>query len=126
VLKSIAIVLGRSIAIHSNIDTAQIIACANIEPEILSRTELRIAFEVPFDASLDIRYVFFEKSEQCLLTTYMLSYSVSLPVAIVDALNDTDVEYGEVLVYDLDTQGVRFSFIDCHVATLRFTDFNGT
>jgi len=50
---------------------------------------------------------------------------VSLPVAIVDALNASDVEYGEVLVYEVDTQGLRFSFIDCHIVTLRFTDFKG-
>ena len=55
----------------------------------------------------------------------MLSHSVLLPVAIVDVLNTTDVEYGEVLVYELDTRSVRFSFVECNIVTLRFTDFKG-
>ena len=47
-------------------------------------------------------------------------------MAIVDALDDDDVEYGEVLVYELTTDVLRFSTVtECYVATLRFTDFAG-
>ena len=50
---------------------------------------------------------------------------MSLPAAIVDALNDDVVddvvEDGEVLVYELTTDEMT----QCYVATLRFTDLDG-
>ena len=46
---------------------------------------------------------------------------MSLPAAIVDALNDDVVEDGEVLVYEL----TRDEMTQCYVATLRFTDLDG-
>lgn len=56
----------------------------------------------------------------------ILQYSVSLPVAIVDTLNDEEVEYGEVLVYELTRDFLRNSpTTECYIATLRFTDFAG-
>ena len=51
---------------------------------------------------------------------------VSLPVAIVDTLQDDDVEYGEVLVYELTSDFLRNQpSTRCYIATLRFTDFTG-
>ena len=47
-------------------------------------------------------------------------------MAIVDTLQDVDVEYGEVLVYELTRDVLRNdAFIECYTATLRFTDFAG-
>ena len=51
---------------------------------------------------------------------------VLLPVAIVDVLQDNDVEYGEVLVYGLSSDTLRNQpSVQCYTATLRFTDFTG-
>ena len=47
-------------------------------------------------------------------------------MAIVDTLRDTDVEYGEVLVYELSRDFLRNDpLTECYTATLRFTDFAG-
>lgn len=43
----------------------------------------------------------------------------------MDALNDDDVEYGEVLVYEVTTDFVRLGVTECNIVSLRFTDFDG-
>lgn len=64
--------------------------------------------------------------EVCINCVLLCGYSVSLPAAIVDALGDSDIEYGEVLVYELTTDFLRFGPpTECYIATLRFTDFTG-
>lgn len=43
----------------------------------------------------------------------------------MDALNDDDVEYGEVLVYEVTTDFIRLGVTECNIVSLRFTDFDG-
>lgn len=44
----------------------------------------------------------------------------------MDTLQDADVEYGEVLVYEVSRDSLRDDpSTECHTATLRFTDFTG-
>ena len=49
---------------------------------------------------------------------------VELPVAIVDTLNNINLMYGEVLVYDVDVSAVSGRNVNCTVVTLRFTEFS--
>ena len=49
---------------------------------------------------------------------------VALPVAIVDALDNDDLMYGEVLVYDVNVSAVSGRNVNCTVVTLRFTEFS--
>lgn len=47
-------------------------------------------------------------------------------MAVVDTLQDADVEYGEVLVYELTSDLLQNDpSTECYTATLRFTDFAG-
>jgi len=48
---------------------------------------------------------------------------VALPVAIVDLLNNTNVTYGEVLVYYVNVSAMSSGDVDCTTVTLRFTEF---
>jgi len=49
---------------------------------------------------------------------------MALPVAIVDAVNNDELMYGEVIVYDVDVSSVSGRNVNCTVVTLRFTEFS--
>lgn len=49
------LVLGRSIAIHSDETPSEIIACANIEPDVISDITVQLTFPIPADNGIDVR-----------------------------------------------------------------------
>ena len=52
---SACLVLGRSIAIHSDVTPSEIIACANIEPDVISDMTVQLTFPIPADNGIDVR-----------------------------------------------------------------------
>ena len=56
----------------------------------------------------------------------MTCYSILLPTAIVDLVNDNDVSYGEVIVLDMVDAIPNGGTKGCTTVTLGFTHFEGT
>ena len=50
---------------------------------------------------------------------------IAIPMAIVNALNNTNVMHGEVLVYDVNVNATTAAngTVNCTIVTLRFTEF---
>ena len=96
--------------------------CSNIEPAVLSNTSLRLSFpDLPSDA-MDPRYGMYSNN---LIMNFVCR--ITLPVAIVNLINNTNVMHGEVLVYDVDVTAATAAneTVGCTIVTLRFTEFTG-
>ena len=102
-----------------------IVSCGQILPDELS--SMRVMLSFPINNSIDHRYSNSIIIVITLLNTMYtyISYSIRLPVAIVDLVDADDVSYGEVFILDKDDTVANEESQGCTTVTLGFFHIEG-